>query len=473
MKTPFHLLCCSLCFRRNLVPLAVGVAIVGIAVVGCGGEGNHSKGLEEKPKQTDEAKQPGTAVKSTKDRATCGNEGATKQIKAGGICMSIDEKTGGLAGMSVVLDGTKEWTRHPGEVVVRDDLLRRTYTTEDLEHVGMSAEAGRVHIKKTFRGAPWTLDEIYSQEPDCICWDAKVVLPKGDFRSIAIRWEVPMPKLPYSWQVWTARHDMPKDLCKTSSEELEYAEPTSGTLIPAFAMYLPQDNWGFAVCKPFGFRTPCLRFGFGLRDARFRVIFEHLALSQDHHAAASLLFHGTPGCWRPALGWLVGRYPEYFESQCKLLPGLWGGHNGSGFDQTEEEIAAGAAAGERRCEIHGHFPFYGQYDAQQDRWISIRRAREITIPGIAGFKGPLTESQYTVSLEKVRDTIARLNKHGIAALPYIQVAGDASPAVAERFKQDEIREITGERVAMPECGTSTLVQMNADDGMKLADISTP
>ena len=146
-----------------------------------------------------------------------------KQISSSGMCLSIDEETGGVAGMTVTIGGNREWTRQPGEVVVRDDLLRKTFTTVDIERVETPAEAGRLHIKKTFRGAPWKLEEIYSEEPDCIRWDAQVVLPEGDFRSMAISWEVPMPSIPYAWHVWTARHDMPKKLSKTASEEIEYA----------------------------------------------------------------------------------------------------------------------------------------------------------------------------------------------------------------------------------------------------------
>jgi hypothetical protein len=404
----------------------------------------------------------GTVGSSADETAAETREAHIKLIRAGGLCLPIDLTTGRVAGMSVVVGASKEWTHHAGEVIVRDDLLRRVFTTEDLEEIKASADARRLCLKKRFRGAPWRLEEVYSEEPDCIRWDAQLILPKGEFRSVAISWEVPMPANPYPWQVWTARHDMPKDLCKTANEEIEFAEPTCGTLIPAFAIYLPGENWGFAVCKPFGSRTPCLRFCFGLREPRFRVRFDHLALSAGHPASAALFFRGIPGCWRPVLGWVVGRYREYFESSSKLLPRLWGGHNCSGYDQSEEEIAAGRAAGERWCEIHAHFPAYGQYDAQQEHWISMRRAWRMTIPGV---NVPVTEAQCAVSLDKVRDTIARLNQHGIAPLPYIQLSGDASPPVAERFPADEIRNLHGELVSWPECGSSVTVQMNADDGL--------
>jgi len=389
-------------------------------------------------------------------------------IEAGNIGISIDDSTGGASGLSVMA-GKHTWTRHPGEVVVRDDLLRRSFGAADLANVKMSAAPGRLSIRKTFRGAPWTLEEVYTEEPDCVRWDAKLTLPEGEFRSAAISWEIPMAAAPYSWWAWTARHDMPKELYKTASEEIEYAEATAGTLIPAFAFYLPKEKWGFAVCKPFGLRASCLRFGYGLREPRFRVRFDHQALSPEHTATASLLFRGIPGCWRPALGWIYERHREYFESASALLPTLWGGHDCSGYDQSEADIAAGAAAGERWCEIHAHFPHYGQYDAQKEEWVSITHAWHTPPPGetvhIARHREPKTEAECTLSAATVRRTIERLNKHGIAAMPYIQVSGDANPPVAERFTSDEIRDINGDRVFWRECGSSVLVQMNADDAL--------
>ncbi|MDD5708334.1 MAG: hypothetical protein PHR35_20640 [Kiritimatiellae bacterium] len=401
-----------------------------------------------------------------------------KHIRSGNIDLCVDEKTGSVSGIacqvsrvvgSVSGGGERQWMQRPGEVVIRDDLLRRTFRTEDIERVDVSDEAGRLRIAKSFVGAPWALEETYSAEPDCVRWDARLVLPKGDFRSVAISWEVPVPAIPYSWQVWSARQDMPKPLYWATSDEIEYAESTSGTLIPAFAWYLPKENWGFAVCKPFGLRTPCLRFGYGLREPRFRVSFNRLALSPEREAVASLLFRGIPGCWRPALGWVYNRHREYFESSSALLPSLWGGHNCAGYEQSEDDIATGAAAGERWCEIHGHFPHYGQYDAGREEWVSIQHAWRTPPPdgtdAGAHPQEPPVEAKDIVSLDKMRGTIARLNRHGVAPLPYIQVSGDANPTVAERFKSDEIRDINGDRVFWRECGSSVLVQMNADDAL--------
>lgn len=391
------------------------------------------------------------------------------EISAGNLRISIDEKTGEIAGLAATVGGDRQWTRHPGEVVVRDDLLGKVFGTADVERAEVSTEPGRTSIRRSFRGAPWTLEEVYTEETDCIRWDARLALPDGGFRSAAIGWEIPMASAPYSWWAWTARHDMPKEVYKTASEEIEYAEATAGTLIPAFAFYQPNEKWGWAVCKPFGLRSPCLRFGYGLRETRFRVRFDHQALSPDHTAMASLLFRGIPGCWRPALGWIYGRHREYFESASTLLPTLWGGHNCSGYDQEEADIAAGAAVGERWCEIHAHFPQYGQYDAQREEWVSITHAWHTPPPGetvhIARHQEPKTEAECTLSVATVRRTIERLNRHGVAAMPYIQVSGDANPPVAERFTSDEIRDINGDRVFWRECGTSVLVQMNADDAL--------
>ena len=81
-------------------------------------------------------------------------------IRAGGVVLDVDEKSGCLSALTLRRGKEFEWTRHPGDVTVRDDLLRRTYDRRNLEHVQCEQKGDSLRIRKHFRGAPWVLHEV-------------------------------------------------------------------------------------------------------------------------------------------------------------------------------------------------------------------------------------------------------------------------------------------------------------------------
>jgi len=354
-------------------------------------------------------------------------------IRAGGVVLDVDEKSGCLSALTLRRGKEFEWTRHPGDVTVRDDLLRRTYDRRNLEHVQCEQKGDSLRIRKHFRGAPWVLHEVYTFEDDAIAWNAEVVLDKGDYRSCAISSHVPWPQPVFPISFWAARENMPSAPNRFAGLALEYGEVTSGIMFPALACYIEKEDVGLLLTMPFDFMTPRFRFLSGYRDPDLEACFDWLALAPGKAAKASLLLTSTPGNWRPALGWLYERFKEYFEPRSKSIHSLWGGHISGGCNVALEEAQIMADLGLTWHEVHVHFPCYGNYHPEGvTEWRS----------------GHALDDETRISIDMIRRTIENLHAVGAAALPYIQVSGDGDEELLDpAFTSDRIRDWYGNYIS--------------------------
>jgi hypothetical protein len=372
------------------------------------------------------------------------------RIDAGSLVLTIDKQTGSLA--QLVISGRKDalgaragatafgvvasqvtaseadfvWSEHPGQVTVRDDLLRHTFDQRDVTKVWFDFEKDVLTVYKTFRGAPWLLTERYAVDGDAIHWQADVTLDEGDFRSCCISYAIPWPQLLYSTEFWTAKDGMPSAPNRFTGLKLEYGEITSGMLMPVLCSYRADKNAGLLVAMPFDFRSPHFTISSSYRDLDLLAEFDWLALAPGKPARTSLLLHGTGGHWRPALGWLYERFNEYFEPRSATIHDLWGGHISGGCDVAPEKAHTMRQLGMTWHEVHEHFPAYGNYHPE----------------GIAAWRsGHARKWETMISVEMIQRTIDTLHAEQIAALPYIQISGDGDaklldPAMYESMVKD-------------------------------------
>ena len=377
------------------------------------------------------------------------------RLSGGGLELDIDSKTGALARLAVAGDNVYEWSRHPGDVTVRDDRLLKCFTRDDLQTVCFNRDGGVLEVEKTFRGAPWRLVETYRVEADAIRWEAEVRLDAGEFRSCAVSYRIPWPQpQDYGMKMWAAREHMPSAPHRFAEIALEYGESTSGIMIPAVCCYREDKGAGLLLAMPFDFRTPRLRFISSYREPELQAEFDWLALAPGKPARTCLLMRGTGGNWRPALGWLYERFREYFEPRSPRIHDLWGGHVAGGCDVSLKAARAMVDLGLAWHEVHLHFPAYGNYHPEGvESWRS----------------GHSKDDPTAITVAMIRRTIANLQKAGAAALPYIQVSGDGDlELLPAEFDGSRIRDLRGnEVVAWP--GSSI---MNSDPSLPFGrDIS--
>ncbi|MBI3990932.1 MAG: hypothetical protein HY350_02165 [Candidatus Omnitrophica bacterium] len=369
------------------------------------------------------------------------------RITGGGLVLDIDLKTGCLSRAIIRNDKEFIWTDCPGKVTVRDDLIRKTFDTRDLEHVSFSQKDSVLTVTKSFKKAPWVLREMYRVSEGIIHWETEVVLDSGDFRSCAVSYHIPWPQSLYSVSFWTARENMPSMVYRFAEIRLEYGEVTSGILIPALCAYMEDKNVGIMFAMPFDFKTP--RFSFissHQREPELQAEFDWMALAVGRPARTSLLFRATSGNWRPALGWLYERFREYFEPRSTFIDKLWGGHLGGNFPEVSaEEARLMADLGMKWYEIHGHFPAYGNYHPEGiSQWRS----------------GHSRENTTLITVDSIRQTIKNIHSVGAAAMPYIQVTGDGdAKTLAPLFTSSRVIDRYGKTIYSDYYDTE---QMNSD-----------
>ena len=352
-------------------------------------------------------------------------------ISCSNLIINISKETGTLSSLIIKGDKHFTWTSHQGDVTVRDDLLRKTFDSRDLQEVGFLRKSDSLQIKKLFKGAPWILVENYSTEPDAIHWTAELFLENGDYRSSAISYNVPWPQPLYPVSFWAAKENMPSAPHRFAGISLEYGEITSGITIPALSSYLEKENAGLLIAMPFDFKTPRFRFLSSYREPDLKTEFDWLALSTGRKASASLLLRGTVGHWRPALGWLYERFKEYFEPRSKIVDQLWGGHVCGRVHLKESNAQSMAKLALKWYEVHLHFPYYGNYNPESSEWYFIE-----------------DETKQAITPETMRKTIRILHANGVKAMPYIQVTGDGDDRFLDpEFEGSRIRNCYGDTIS--------------------------
>ena len=380
------------------------------------------------------------------------------RLCGGGLVLDIDRRTGSLGALSLVDGQGFQWSQHPGDVVVRDDLLRKTFDTRDLDQVQYEVAGESLVAKKIFRGVPWSLTERYHVGPDTLHWEAEVSLDAGDFRSCAVGYQIPWPQPLYPMKFWAARENMPSAPHRFAQICFEYGEVTSGILIPALCCYRDDKDAGLLLVMPFDFRTPRLRFVSAFRDPDLRVEFDWLALARGGSAKTSLLLRACGGNWRPALGWLYQRFKEYFEPRSHTIDRLWGGHVCGRCNVSLEQALAMKDLGLTWHEIHEHFPAYGNYHPEGvNEWPLGDHVPDEMLDALGRPPGPTV-----VSVDMIRRTIANLHKAGCAAMPYIQVSGEGDEQLLDpAFEDSAVTDLHGQRYSgWP--GTHT---MNSDPSL--------
>ena len=368
------------------------------------------------------------------------------QITGGGLNVAISKKDG-------IVQSVKRkrflWSSFAGTVQIKDDLKKRIFNETDIRKIDIVKQRGYLEISKWFSGADFVLKEKYKPENDHILWSAKVELMRGKPRSITIEFVLPLPKKLWEWQAWSGNGHLPDYLYKFSNLALDYHD-VYGTMIPAISIYNENNDIGIILCKPFAQRVPALRFSCDYPRALLSTEFYWMRLDRKTSPEASLMIRGQNGCYRETLGWLFNKYPDYFVPHYKDINKLEGGHVSGDYHVTDKQCEYMAQLGMKWYELHHHFPYYGQYHPEESEWTSEASITHPDIPEL--WKKPC-------SPELHNKTIGQLHKQNIAAMVYIQLAGDGDlKKMSEYFPESIARDAQGNTYpAWIKC-----VKMNSD-----------
>ena len=200
--------------------------------------------------------------------------------------------------------------------------------------------------------------------------------------------------------------------------------------IPIVTGYSTRQNWGMSIIAPLEIPKPGLKFT--VEKRKIDLTYQHVRCRSHHSATVAIEIVPHMPDWRPALGYLLNKYPEYFypavdntkthEGWCYLsFPFV----NETKIQDLNRRRASW-------IELHEYFPFYGLYAPDEREWtividsddLSLERWRE-------GGKGKNN------SYKHMNDLIDQWHKYGIRVYLYFQ-SFEAWHKYARAYFSDDI-----------------------------------
>jgi len=350
--------------------------------------------------------------------------------------VTLDCNSGRMAELVVKHNDFGRWNQVPGWTEIVDELAEKTFrdgrSAASLEVGVVDSEDGpAARVVKRFEGAAFTVTEEWRATETEIVWSVQVTLAPGESaRSLQIRQFVPWPESPYGWQLWAPQQHYPKLTAHAGNHRIVYGDICFGMCVPIASVYREDKDAGLSLAKPFGLKIP--QWGFQFDTYHFGGVHVEsmlVGLRPERDAQVAVMLRGHAGCWRPGLGWLVDKYPDYFRPGAPATPDrIEGGFMGGSPFSTPEDCELALRCGAKVVEVHLHFPHYGDYYPDRPGWRTIQWLEQ---PEEAKAKD-LPEN----SVGRMNDVLGMFQAKGILPLPYIQLAGDGWRSWAEeRFPE--------------------------------------
>ena len=227
--------------------------------------------------------------------------------------------------------------------------------------------------------------------------------------------------------------------------------------MPAGVFYRPEDDWGLTALADFALPTRGFELRIDPRRPAIVVRRVHLRLEPGRPVTVSIILFGHEGDWRPGLGHVVERYPEFFVAADRRVPQLHGAFVCSGGAPSDATIAAWMRQHVQTVEVHGTIPFYGQHLPlgqswpifADDQWHRLREQADPEKPAddaswqsIHAYVSRKSPGRITV--EQVNDYIRRLHAQGMYALMYFNPTEAWRPWITANYPEALCRRADGQ-----------------------------
>ena len=281
----------------------------------------------------------------------------------------------------------------------------------------------------------------------------------GKTRNLSATFSVPLR--PSADRAFFPAANNPRVALKRNGQPVNYsygAGPGIRVSMPLGQVYSAKEDWGLAFFGQFGESIDDLTTSIS-RSEKNTLIAITLSLPRSASGKSSrrLYFAATRGDWRPALGAVLAQFPAAFEPRNTDIARLQGPFVSSIGTPPDADIQDWYAQGARVVEIHGTFPFYGEYVAQDKIWTplsdDIWRSLKTSLPRT---QGALTGASWqerknfvehrqapSMTVSKVNDYIGRLHRHGMKGLIYINPTEAWAPWAAVNFASDRVLTAAG------------------------------
>jgi hypothetical protein len=249
------------------------------------------------------------------------------------------------------------------------------------------------------------------------------------------------------------------DIDFTRRETFGFRSAGTSLVMPVGILYEPQADWGLTACAEF--RLPTRGFEMAIEPgepASLRVARTGLRLEPGRPVTVSLILAGHEGDWRPGLGRVLERFPEFFVVADERVPDLHGAFVCSGpTDPDDGQVEDWADQGVRTVEVHGTLPWYGTHlpvaetwtAFADDQWHTLKLATDPNKP-TANAPWPALHAYVqskvppTMSVARINDFIERLHQRGMYALMYFNPTEAWQPWIVDTFRSALVQDGKGE-----------------------------
>jgi len=242
----------------------------------------------------------------------------------------------------------------------------------------------------------------------------------------------------------------------TRGHTYAYRGSGRGLVMPAVVLYRPDDDWGLTAFA--NFALPNRGFELTLEHDPPTIVVRrvHLRLEPGKPVTVSMLLAGHEGCWRPGLGHLVRRYPEWFQVADKRVPRLHGAFVCSGGAPDDATIDQWAEQHVQTVEVHGTLPFYGHHLPLAKEWTIFADDQWHQLKELPDPDKPADDATWkalhayvtrkrppNISVPKINDYIKRLHARGIYAVMYFNPTEAWKAWIKETYPEARVQRPDG------------------------------
>lgn len=328
-----------------------------------------------------------------------------------------------------IRDRNRDVLYKPAPIRITDKLSGLVFDDRNMHNTHSRADRGVLAIER--QSGDYTVSTKYTIDPTSLRIDCTVFTKHTPAREVAIEFLFPIASQKFENVFWPMV-GTPFNIRKPGVPKLAYRY---GILVPETTVYNPITDLGISFIAPIGLRKPGFSFEWQGKypENTLAASTFHLACGGGKTARASICIVAHEGDWRPGLGWMVKKYPEYFRApNCGKLKGE--GPMSILYSTTSDDwLKRYSEIGVKWLEYQYCFPFYGLYAPKSDTWSIIADSDRVSLEDWE--KGVGAGAPF--GKEKMRHKTELAHQNGISIYQYYQHA-DVWHQYADKYYAKDI-----------------------------------
>ncbi|MCX7995463.1 MAG: DUF1080 domain-containing protein [candidate division WOR-3 bacterium] len=252
------------------------------------------------------------------------------------------------------------------------------------------------------------IEHQYILDTISLCWKVSVTSKVDETHSLSLRFSLPVTNnIDCIFDYGTGKKIAWEDFKKVKIYRRDFC-------IPIVTLFHSRENLAISIIVGVETLKPQLSV-YREKDTIF-IALDNLGIISNRTVISTIYIIAHENDFRPALDFLLNKYPEYFfpkSMESKITDGWF--YQGSVFD-AEKRIKEVKNRGVTWMEFHCYFPFYGLYAPEMDEWGLIFDTDAISLQNWERGMGSIRNGY-----KRVNESINLWHKFGIRVYLYFQV----------------------------------------------------